>query len=239
MNTTVSIRPASDRAVSFLDDLLRDRNLTASDKFFDATNAMDKGELRQFVQAMRDRAAADADYCSRLIDALKKLPFRPKPASDKQIAVIRKSAVLKLDEQGIADIEAQIPTLTGGRDGTASALIDRLFAMKRKAVLVANLPEVPAGRYAVDGPNGTVFYVVKVKDNGKVDICVKASNNEHLVPFTVAGYTTILQQILDAGLREATIRYGKELGHCGVCGRELTDETSRAAGIGPVCAQRF
>jgi uncharacterized protein DUF6011 len=34
------------------------------------------------------------------------------------------------------------------------------------------------------------------------------------------------------------VRYGQELGECGHCGRTLTDEASRAAGIGPVCASK-
>lgn len=37
----------------------------------------------------------------------------------------------------------------------------------------------------------------------------------------------------------ALLLYGKELGVCGVCGRTLTDEDSRARGIGPVCAERL
>ena len=45
-----------------------------------------------------------------------------------------------------------------------------------------------------------------------------------------------LQAILDQGVRECAIAYGRELGVCGVCGRTLTDENSREAGIGPVCA---
>lgn len=34
----------------------------------------------------------------------------------------------------------------------------------------------------------------------------------------------------------ALIRYGLEIGRCGHCNRVLTDASSRAAGIGPVCA---
>ena len=34
----------------------------------------------------------------------------------------------------------------------------------------------------------------------------------------------------------ASTTYGTEIGKCGRCGRSLTDKTSRAAGIGPVCA---
>lgn len=33
--------------------------------------------------------------------------------------------------------------------------------------------------------------------------------------------------------------YGREIGICGVCGRTLTDESSRAIGIGPVCRERL
>lgn len=31
--------------------------------------------------------------------------------------------------------------------------------------------------------------------------------------------------------------FGREIGRCGECGRQLTDETSRALGIGPVCRE--
>lgn len=39
--------------------------------------------------------------------------------------------------------------------------------------------------------------------------------------------------------KAAAIAYGKEFGRCSVCNRELTDEASVAAGIGPVCATRY
>ncbi len=235
-----AFRPASDKARDYACSLLDGKQLTASPTFFDATNAMDAGELAVYIHGIKQRCAGDADYCSAIIDALKQLPWAPKPASEAQIAAIRRIAAKKLDETGIAAIEDRIPSLTGGREGTASKLMDELFAMPFCNLPPVNLPQVPAGRYAVENADGALaFYVVKVKDSGKVEIYVKASHNEHLVPFTGAGYTTILQSVLDAGLREATIRYGRELGHCGVCGRELTDQTSRDAGIGPVCAQRF
>lgn len=37
---------------------------------------------------------------------------------------------------------------------------------------------------------------------------------------------------------EAMATYGRELGHCGDCGRELTDKASRDRGIGPTCASK-
>ena len=37
----------------------------------------------------------------------------------------------------------------------------------------------------------------------------------------------------------ASVAYGKLVGACGVCGRRLEDPESIAAGIGPVCAEKF
>lgn len=116
-----------------------------------------------------------------------------------------------------------------------SALIDCLKALPVRAAAVVR-PEVPEGRYAVEW-DGTLWFV-------KVDRPTEGR---------WAGYTFIERQLggdyqrlnrkVQASLlrmigedaRAAAVRYGKELGHCGSCGRELTNAESRAAGIGPVC----
>lgn len=100
------------------------------------------------------------------------------------------------------------------------------------------LPEVPDGRYAVDNKDGeTAFYRVRVSKTGYVTVVVMASDEERELPFVVA--RSVLRKIESDGVLEATARYGKEIGECGLCGRTLTDEVSRAAGIGPVCASRM
>lgn len=98
-------------------------------------------------------------------------------------------------------------------------------------------PEVLEGRYAVDTDEGHLgFYVVKVADNGFITVSVQASSELHELPWKAA--VGVLRKI-EGDPQAAAIRYGKELGVCGVCGRPLTNEESRAAGIGPKCAQRF
>lgn len=47
-----------------------------------------------------------------------------------------------------------------------------------------------------------------------------------------------LQAIAADPMGEATL-YGKQTGVCGCCGRELTDPNSIAAGIGPICANKW
>ena len=49
----------------------------------------------------------------------------------------------------------------------------------------------------------------------------------------------IYNSINEQGVNEARQLYGQEIGRCGVCNRELTDDTSRALGIGPVCREGF
>jgi hypothetical protein len=39
--------------------------------------------------------------------------------------------------------------------------------------------------------------------------------------------------------KTAMERYGQELGYCGACGLELTNEESRALGIGPICRAKM
>lgn len=97
---------------------------------------------------------------------------------------------------------------------------------------------VPAGRYAVTAEGGqTVFFKVDRPDEGRwkgyTFVKVMASDEEH--PVRGKARDTVLAQIRAAGVKEAMLRYGKEIGHCGHCGRTLTDKTSRALGIGPVC----
>lgn len=102
-------------------------------------------------------------------------------------------------------------------------------------------PEVPAGYYAVENEEGRLmFYTVDRPTEGRwrgyVFVKVWASDEKH----PIRNQTTrmqILQRIMDAGWEKCAARFGQEIGRCGVCGRTLTDETSRAIGIGPICRE--
>jgi Family of unknown function (DUF6011) len=45
--------------------------------------------------------------------------------------------------------------------------------------------------------------------------------------------------VINAAPQLAMSAYGKLIGHCGCCGRALTDEESRARGIGPECIKKY
>lgn len=109
---------------------------------------------------------------------------------------------------------------------TASAEVQRLLAEHK----------VPDGGYAVEDEDGTLhFYAVKVvfKDTGRRGLREQASDTLHRM---YAGQQLgALRRIVEVGLKQAGERYAAELGMCYACRRTLTDETSRALGIGPIC----
>lgn len=97
---------------------------------------------------------------------------------------------------------------------------------------------VPAGRYAVDGNEGqTVFVKVDIPTEGRwagrIFVKVQASDELHRTSRDVAD--ALLGKIAAAGVQESMLRYGREIGSCGHCGRTLTNEESREYGIGPKC----
>lgn len=99
--------------------------------------------------------------------------------------------------------------------------------------------EVPDGRYALDsisGKNEIVFYRV-TKNRGYWNVDLQVSDNWVRVNWDKA--QSVLSRIEKDGWKEAMARYGKELEFCGHCGKPLTDDESRARGIGPVCFAKY
>lgn len=138
--------------------------------------------------------------------------------------------------------DAALFTIAGERkladDGGAKA--EAIDYRRRMAERLAG--RIPAGRYAVTGDDGTTdFYFVDFAEHGDWAGCVfvtlhTGGGDQRIAPKPTA---TILKRILDDGPTEAMQRYGHELGHCGNCGRELTNDVSREFGIGPVCRQNL
>jgi hypothetical protein len=75
-----------------------------------------------------------------------------------------------------------------------------------------------------EGDRGTRFYLNRVI-GGRPDIHTRM-RAEDMVK---------VAQAIGVDPQAAMTRYGQELGHCGRCGRTLTDEESRGRGIGPDC----
>jgi hypothetical protein len=98
---------------------------------------------------------------------------------------------------------------------------------------------VKAGRYALVVDGVTKFYRVtegKGRWAGRTFVEAQASD-DHWAIKNPEARAAILKAIAENPL-EAERRYGQELGRCSRCGRTLTDETSRAYGIGPECRKK-
>lgn len=105
----------------------------------------------------------------------------------------------------------------------------------------ANFKAIPQGYYATKsatGNNDLDFWFVRVAESGKwqgwrfVRRVIGGRSPE--VVHSSTGIAA-LHAILDAGTEAAGMLFAQELGRCRKCGRDLTDDTSRQLGIGPVC----
>lgn len=97
----------------------------------------------------------------------------------------------------------------------------------------------PAGFYAIVWPgNGkTYFYRVQVGKPGTKWAgyrFITRQSSDEFVRLSPEGQAAAWPLIL-ADIDGARRLYGQEIGRCGCCHKTLTDETSRAYGIGPEC----
>lgn len=100
--------------------------------------------------------------------------------------------------------------------------------------------DVPEGHYAIasSGSNDLAFYRVDRPTEGKwagrcfVKLVVGGHPDSRVRRDAVQG---VLARIVEAGVVESGRLYGREIGRCCRCNRTLTDEVSRAEGIGPEC----
>lgn len=130
-----------------------------------------------------------------------------------------------------------------GRASTAAPLAEPAWKINKRQALDTVLnapaqPEVPAGRYALRTDDTVRFYRVDRPTKGQwahyTFVTRQAGDDEWPVRNAVERQSLLGR--IGQDVAAASKLYGTEIGACGVCGRTLTDETSRAAGIGPVCA---
>lgn len=135
----------------------------------------------------------------------------------------------------------------------ASRLIDDLMAAPKVVVHMDYVKgaagarasqedvKVAAGRYALDfgpdhnGINQIRFYKVDRPTEGRWAgrVFVKRYESDEEVRISRQEQADVLSRIEKDP--EALARYGQEIGRCGSCGRTLTNDESRAIGIGPEC----
>lgn len=106
------------------------------------------------------------------------------------------------------------------------------------------LPDVPEGHYAVasrTGNNDLDFFRVDRPTEGRWTgrtFVKRVIGGKPDHPVRGAETRLALEAIVAAGVEASAVLYGQEIGRCYRCNRHLTDETSRALGIGPDCRSK-
>lgn len=146
------------------------------------------------------------------------------------------------EERGMDRIDAsQLSKVDAS--GTIAELLKQPRHQERpvQAARVAAGPAVENGRYALRSDGGVKFYKVNTPTDGawagRTFVDVQASDDFHPIRNKVDRAAILLSIAFDP--KAAMELYGQQLGKCGHCGRTLTDEESRARGIGPICAQKM
>lgn len=153
-------------------------------------------------------------------------------ATDKQLSFIHSLIDERLDEDRRATSHRWADS--GISVGTASRAIERLltYPKQRTDDHSGDTTTVPAGRYALEEADGVRFYVVTRR--GRL---MRQASDELYPPRGAHQRRDVIRRLAE-DLEGASSRYGRLLGRCGVCGRTLTNDESRARGVGPVCAHR-
>lgn len=178
----------------------------------------------------------------------------PRGPSERQIALIRK---LLKEREGITGTEAVRDELNSRREsdaltmGVASWAIDTLIAIP--APNASRHPKVVRSTVTEDGmyrdpETDRIFKVQTAKHGSGLPYAKELQTLPVDDGNGPVGYATtfVYEQGLIRTLRPEwkmtlaeAMAYGTLYGNCCVCGATLTDETSIANGIGPVCARRF
>lgn len=157
--------------------------------------------------------------------------------TEKQLAAVR-SCMAKDAERNaarVADASAREVAVAG-----TNGIIEALTKATRTGHKAPKLRTAVA-TFSLAKPNSVnagCVYVVDAQDSdvylGKItpDGTFKPSRD-----CTDSARAEVAKVAADA--MSAAVEYGKQVGRCSCCGRELTDPASIAAGIGPICAAGF
>lgn len=165
-------------------------------------------------------------------------------ASEKQINFIIDltekrdiSGLPPLVQDYISNVEMGYPEMIN--KNTASRMIDFLLSAPWKKKVSNDLPDVPAGRYAVEIGDKLRFFHVNRPTEGKWHGYTFVNEQAGPELFSIRDRKRSAM-ILDTIKKDegALARYGQELGICGMCGFELTNELSREIGLGPTCRKK-
>lgn len=140
---------------------------------------------------------------------------------------------------------AHVRECCGARYAPAKPAAAVLVAPPVKAPVVLNLDVIPAAKYVAKDATGTlVFIEVQRAEKGKwagktfVKQLIGAPGNWRKVPMYPWASSALLGQVA-ADPKAAALAYYTNFTVCSRCDAPLSDEVSRARGLGPDCVKHF
>ena len=136
-------------------------------------------------------------------------------------------------------------TLNGGPGRWIVAHVEGGCPVDLQVELNQLLAEIPKGYYAIPfigldaARNDLTFLAVGMKDNGDRTLRHVVGGHGELDGMSIEWCRRAVAGLNATSLEVAAATYGQEYSHCGRCGRSLTDDASRARGIGPECATKL
>lgn len=222
----MSATVATPKQVHFLRSLLEERAETLG--------------ITDVEQYMADTAVARLTVAdiSKVIDKVKSIP---KPRNPEHAHLPEGHVIVNKRQNWCGSCGHPVPIGTGFAVHTSEGW--KNFHRKGECLntdeVLANVEE---GRYALPsatGNNDLDFFRVRVSHGRKEVLRVIGGHADQPIPFAqVRDVAERLGALTDAERHDAKALFGRELGVCGSCGRHLTDEASRARGLGPECARQ-
>jgi hypothetical protein len=153
--------------------------------------------------------------------------------SEKQVAAAQRM-IAKTEATRAANAKSRDEAATEIDLSAIRTMFEKAFENGRKrptyraeGIVISRAPD--------HGKNAGALYIKTGADyQGKITAEMVFRPSHGAAPETTAALTAIA-----ADPQDAAVRYGRETGSCGCCGRELTDPTSIAAGIGPICVENW
>jgi hypothetical protein len=238
---------ATPRQIGFIEQLIAERSSSTG-----------VADVAEFVRTITEQRITKQG-ASALIDRLLSTPADPKPvvaqqADDPRGSLPHNRYGGKCVLCGTQVAEREGTYRRGGRGwetlhlpGQCPEVAERVDLQDRLDEVLADLPD---GHFAVpfigEGAHTDLTFFRISTNQGRAN---PANKGKRYVSHVVGGHGELDNVSLEwvekavtalrtLGVREAAALYGQHLGHCGLCGRTLTDQESRARGLGPDCAAK-
>lgn len=222
----MSTPTATPKQVSFIRKLAEERPDVLGDLTVDEWL-----EVQQIAQlSIRD--------VSKVIDTLKSIPAMRKP----EYAHLPEGHVIVNKRAGICPLCLHEVAIGEGYAVRTANGWSNYHKLGECVHLDVDLENIADGYYAfasITGNNDLDFFRVHVAKGQREILRVIGGHNDQRIPHAhLKDVVALFLSQSPEQLREAQALFGREIGRCGRCGRHLTDEASRAFGLGPECASK-